>query len=229
MKARILAAGLGKRMRPLTENLPKPLLKVAGKSLIQHQIERLVANGIHDIVINHYYHGDQIESHLGDGAWLGASIQYSRESTRLETAGGIIKALPLLEDDCFVVVNADVWTDFPFASLEPVDGIDNLAHLVLVPNTAHHPRGDFYLGSTGHIHTELQQLDQRLTFSGISVLHRALFRAHPVAPLALLSVLNQAIDEGRVKGELFTGTWIDIGTPERLRQLNDIESRRTVE
>lgn len=229
MKAMILAAGLGKRMLPLTENLPKPLLQVAGKSLIQYQIERLVANGIHDIVINHCYHGDQIESHLGDGARLGASIQYSRETLRLETAGGIIRALPLLEDDCFVVVNADVWTDFPFASLQPVDGSDNLAHLVLVPNTEHHPHGDFYLGSTGRIHPELQVQDQRLTFSGISVLHRELFSAHPAGPLPLLPVLNQAIDEGRVRGEIFTGTWIDIGTPERLQQLNDIESRRTVE
>jgi len=229
MKAMILAAGLGNRMRPLTDAVPKPLLTVAGKSLIQHQVERLVASGIHELVINHYYRGAQIEAHLGDGAPLGATIHYSREAVRLETAGGIIKALPLLADDCFVVVNADIWTDFPFASLAPVDGVDCLAYLVLVPNAAHHPGGDFCLDARGRVHDSAANPEPRFTFSGISVLHRNLFAGLPAEPLPLAPVLSRAMASGAVRGELYSGTWIDIGTPERLQQLNDIESRGNAE
>ncbi|MCB1672059.1 MAG: nucleotidyltransferase family protein [Gammaproteobacteria bacterium] len=229
MKAMILAAGLGERMRPLTDELPKPLLKVVGKSLIEHQIERLASSGIDQIVINHSYLGDKIEAHLGDGSRLGAVIRYSPEPLRLETAGGIIKALPLLQDDSFVVVNADVWTDFPFASLQPLDGARCLAHLVLVPNAPHHPQGDFCIDAGGHLHEDSSRGDPRYTFSGISVLHRNLFAGHPVAPLPLAPLLSRAMGQNLVSGEVYPGTWIDIGTPERLRQLNDIESRRAVE
>jgi MurNAc alpha-1-phosphate uridylyltransferase len=229
MKAMILAAGLGKRMRPLTETLPKPLLQVADRSLIEHQIERLVDSGIREIVINHFYHGDKIEQQLGDGSQFGASIHYSRENVRLETAGGIIKALPLLKDDCFVVVNADVWTDFPFSNLQPVDGAGCLAHLVLVPNTEHHPYGDFYIDSDGRVHEDPERRDQRLTFSGISVLHRNLFAGHPVEPLPLVTLLSDAMVGNKVSGEIYQGEWIDIGTPERLRQLNDIVKGRIAE
>lgn len=229
MKAMILAAGLGNRMRPLTDNLPKPLLEVAGRSLIEHQVRRLVDNGISDIVINHHYRGEQIEQHLGDGSRLGAVISYSREPVRLETAGGIIKALPLLQDDCFVVVNADVWTDFPFASLPEINGRDCLAHLVLVPNTEHHPGGDFYLDSRGRVHEDHQKSDLRLTFSGISVMHRDLFAGHVAEPLPLLPLLRAAIDRDLVSGRFYQGIWMDIGTPERLQQLNDIEGRRIKE
>jgi MurNAc alpha-1-phosphate uridylyltransferase len=229
MKAMILAAGLGKRMRPLTDNLPKPLLQVLEKSLIEHQIERLVTNGIHQIVINHFYHGDKIEEQLGDGSRYGASIRYSRETDRLETAGGIIKALPLLEDDCFLVVNADIWTDFPFASLKPVDGDERLAHLVLVANTEHHPKGDFYLDRNGRVHEEASRRDQRLTFSGISVLHRRLFAGHGPQPMPLLPLLSSAMRQEKVSGEVYVGVWMDIGTPERLQELNDIVSREDPE
>jgi MurNAc alpha-1-phosphate uridylyltransferase len=229
MKAMILAAGLGKRMRPLTDTLPKPLLQVAGTSLIEHQIERLVESGIREIVINHFYHGDKIEQQLGDGSQFGASIQYSRETVRLETAGGIINALPLLQDDCFVVVNADVWTDFPFANLQPVDGTGCLAHLVLVPNTEHHPYGDFYIDSDGRVHEDHDRRDQRLTFSGISVLHGNLFAGHPAEPLPLVPLLSEAMAGNKVSGEVYLGEWLDIGTPERLQQLNDIVKGRIAE
>jgi len=212
-------------MRPLTDHLPKPLLKVSEKSLIEHQIQKLVASGIREIVINHHYHGEKIEAQLGDGSRFGASIRYSREAVRLETAGGIIKALPLLEDDCFVVVNADVWSDFPFASLQPVDGIECLAHLVLVPNTEHHPYGDFYIDSEGRVHEDHGRRDQRLTFSGISVLHRHLFAGYEPQPLPLLPLLSRAMERNLVSGEVYRGVWMDIGTPERLQQLNDIEGR----
>ena len=229
MKAMILAAGLGKRMRPLTENLPKPLLQVADQSLIEHQVQRLVDSGIREIVINHFYHGDKIEQQLGDGSQFGASIQYSRETIRLETAGGIIKALPLLQDDCFVVVNADVWTDFPFVSLQPIDGEDCLAHLVLVPNTEHHPYGDFYIDDNGRVHEDHEASDRRLTFSGISVLHRNLFNGYAAEPLPLVPLLSKAMASNKVSGEAYDGVWMDIGTPERLQQLNDIVKRRITE
>ena len=229
MKAMILAAGLGKRMRPLTENLPKPLLPVADQSLIEHQIQRLVNGGIREIVVNHYYHGDKIEQLLGDGSQFGASIQYSRETIRLETAGGIIKALPLLQDDCFVVANADVWTDYPFANLQRIDGVDCLAHLVLVPNTKHHPYGDFFIDDQGRVHEDHERRDRRLTFSGISVLHRNLFAGYSAEPLPLLPLLSEAMARGKVSGEVYEGDWMDIGTPERLQQLNDIVKRRITE
>ncbi|MGA0202808.1 MAG: nucleotidyltransferase family protein, partial [Pseudohongiellaceae bacterium] len=143
MRAMILAAGLGKRMQPLTANLPKPLLQVGGKSLIERQIDRLKDAGVTEFVINHFYLGQMIEEHLGDGSALGVKIIYSREPIQLETAGGIIKSLPKLQDESFIVVNADVWTDFPFSTLP--DTINGDAHLVLVPNPPHHPDGDFAL------------------------------------------------------------------------------------
>jgi len=149
MKAMILAAGRGERMRPLTDHTPKPLLAAAGKALIEHNIEQLVAAGFNDIIINHAHLGQQIEQRLGDGRQFNATIRYSPETTALETAGGIIKALPLLGDDVFLVVNGDIATDFPFATLknQPV----NLAHLVLVENPVHHPQGDFGLDSAGFV------------------------------------------------------------------------------
>ena len=132
MRAMILAAGLGKRMHPLTANKPKPLLKVGDKTLIEYQIERLVQGGITGVVINHFYLGTMIEEALGDGSQFDIEILYSKEPIRLETAGGIIKSLPKLKDDSFIVVNADIWTDFDFSRLQPLDGKDRIAHLVLV-------------------------------------------------------------------------------------------------
>ncbi|PCH62151.1 MAG: hypothetical protein COC19_03295 [SAR86 cluster bacterium] len=220
MKAMILAAGLGKRMQPLTANLPKPLLKVADKSLIEHQIDKLVAAGISEIVINHYYLGAMIEAQLGDGSRYGAKLVYSPESQRLETAGGIINCLPALADDCFVVVNADIWTDYDFSKLAAIDGVNTLAHLVLVANAEHNPYGDFHLDSQGRAHEQSQRQGAALTFSGISLLHRNLFQGYAVAPLALAPILRRAMKTGKVSAENYTGVWVDIGTPQRLEAVN---------
>lgn len=222
MRAMLLAAGLGRRMQPLTANIPKPLLRVGDKTLIEHQVCNLVRAGVRDIVINHFYYGEQIEALLGDGSRLGAAIQYSRETVRQETAGGIIAALPLLKDDCFIVANADIWTDFPFATLQPVDGEHCQAHLVLVNNAEHHPFGDFHLDKHGRVHEERGSTDQRLTFSGISVMHRALFAGYAPAPLPLLPLLQAAMARDQIRGEVYHGRWMDIGTPERLQTANQL-------
>ncbi len=219
MRAMLFAAGLGKRMQPLTADRPKPLLKVGAKALIEHQIERLVAAGVTGIVINHFYLGAMIEDLLGDGSRYGVEIQYSREAIRLDTAGGIIKSLPKLRDDSFMVVNADVWTDFDFSSLRPVDGEDCLGHLVLVPNAEHHPHGDFSIDRKGRVHGD-EGSGERLTFSGISVLHRNLFSGLPIQPRSMIPLLREAMTRNQVSGELFEGLWIDVGTPERLQEVN---------
>lgn len=225
MRAMILAAGLGNRMRPLTDSRPKPLLEVGGKPLIQHHVERLAAAGITRLVVNHHHLGHQIEQFLGDGSRFGVSIRYSPEPVRLETAGGIIKALPLLEDPCFVVVNGDIWTRFPFETLRPIDGHGCLAHLVLVPNAPHHPRGDFSIDENGLVGDEEPRGGTRFTFSGISVMHRELFAGHKPAPLPLLPLLKAAMTRGKLRGEVYGGEWVDVGTPERLQNLNDKQSR----
>ena len=224
MRAMILAAGLGKRMRPLTANLPKPLLKVRGKPLIEHQIEKLVAAGVSGIVINHFYLGDMIEVAVGDGKRFGVEISYSRETTRLDTAGGIIKSLSQLQDDSFIVVNADIWTDFEFSRLQAVDGKDRLAHLVLVDDADHNPYGDFYIDDVGRVHEDHSTRDQKLTFSGISVLHKKLFTGLSIEPLSVVPLLQAAMAENRVSGVIHPGLWMDIGTPERLLKVNALAS-----
>lgn len=224
MRAMILAAGLGKRMRPLTANLPKALLKVRGKPLIEHQIEKLVAAGVSGIVINHFYLGDMIEAAVGDGKRFGVEISYSREATRLDTAGGIIKSLSQLQDDSFIVVNADIWTDFEFSRLQAVDGKDRLAHLVLVDDADHNPYGDFYIDEVGRVHEDHSTRDQKLTFSGISVLHKKLFTGLSIEPLSVVPLLQAAMAENRVSGVIHPGLWMDIGTPERLLKVNALAS-----
>lgn len=223
MKAMILAAGLGKRMLPLTETLPKPLLSAGGRSLIEWQIRRLQQAGVTEVVINHHHLGDRIEAALGDGSALGVHIRYSAEAERLETAGGIIRALPLLADDSFVVVNGDVWTDFDFARLRPLNPAQALAHLVMVPNTAHHPEGDYFLDNTGRVR---ENGSPRLTYSGISVLHRTLFAGYPDAWQPLAPLLVSAMRANQVSGERHDGDWQDIGTPEKLRALDEQLQRR---
>jgi len=212
----ILAAGRGERMRPLTDNTPKPLLEVAGKPLIVWHIERLAAAGIRDLVINHAHLGAQIERRLGDGSAWQVRIRYSAEGEgrALETGGGIFRALPLLGEAPFLVVNADVWCDLDFAV--PRLAGDDLAHLVLVDNPAHNPDGDFALDGD-RVQREGRS---RLTFSGIGVYQAALFSdcspgAFPLAPL-----LREAMDAGRVSGMHHLGQWSDIGTPQRLDELN---------
>ena len=212
MKAMILAAGKGERMRPLTLHTPNPLLKVADKPLLQWHIEALAAAGLRSLVINHAWLGEQIEAFFGDGAALGVAISWSAEGEPLETGGGIRRALPLLGDGPFVLVNGDVWTRFDFAHLSLPPG--KLAHLVLIDNPAHNPNGDFLLhdGEVGN-----PASDQRgLTYSGIAVLHPALLVDQPDGAFALAPLLRQGADQGRVSGEYYRGPWIDVGTPERL-------------
>jgi N-acetyl-alpha-D-muramate 1-phosphate uridylyltransferase len=215
MKAMILAAGRGERMRPLTDHTPKPLLIVGGKPLIVWHIERLAKVGITQLVINHAYLGAQIERALGNGAQWGVDIAYSPEVNALETAGGIANALPLLGDAPFLVVNGDVFTNIDFASLHLKSTI--LAHLVLVPNPPQHPNGDFKLDN-GNV---VEEGSHKLTFSGVGVYHPQLFaciaRGQPakLAPLLKAAMANQL-----VTGSLHTGEWHDIGTPERLVALD---------
>ncbi|MBN8765970.1 MAG: mannose-1-phosphate guanylyltransferase [Thiobacillus sp. SCN 64-317] len=222
----ILAAGRGERMRPLTDHTPKPLLAVGGKPLIVWHIERLRAAGFSHIVINHAHLGQQIEDALGNGAGLGVAIDYSREASALETAGGIATALPLIESDVFPVVNGDIYCEYDFSRLaEPLARLAagrDQAHLVLVDNPPHHPKGDFVLDAGRVVGSPLATCPPPLTFSGIGVYHRALFahtRAGEKAPLAPL--LRRAIDAGRASGEHFDGRWVDVGTPERLQQLDE--------
>ena len=224
----ILAAGRGERMRPLTDHTPKPLLQVGGKPLIVWHIERLCAAGYSHIVINHAHLGEQIEVALGNGAALGVSIEYSREVSALETAGGIATALPLIDAEVFAVVNGDIYCEHDFRRLaEPMARLaagHDQAHLVLVDNPPHHPQGDFVLdrGRVTNADIPLTPHPARFTFSGIGVYHRALFAHTPAgekAPLAPL--LRLAIDAGRASGEHYAGRWEDVGTPARLNALDE--------
>lgn len=213
MKAMILAAGRGERMRPLTDHCPKPLLQVGGKALIEYHIEALAGAGITGIVINHAWLGAQIETALGDGQRYGVQLEYSPEPAALETAGGIVQALPRL-GETFVVINADIWSDYPFARLpeEPA----GLAHLVMVDNPAHHRQGDFALQGD----RLGEQGEPRLTFSGIGVYRAELFAGLVPGVRPLGPLLRQAMQAGKVSGEHYRGQWWDIGTPQRLAQLN---------
>ncbi|MFZ2724937.1 MAG: nucleotidyltransferase family protein [Methylococcaceae bacterium] len=216
MKAMILAAGRGERMRPLTDHTPKPLLLVAGEPIIVHTIRQLVSAGFTELVINHAHLGAQIEQYLGDGSQYGARIVYSAEGEQgLETAGGIINALPLLGDETFLVVNGDIATDFPFASLRQ-QNVD-LAHLVLVNNPEHHPEGDFALLSNGLVSCAGTK---KYTFSGIGLYSPKLFHQHPAGQYKLAPLLRDAMAKQAVSGEYFEGFWLDIGTPQRLAELN---------
>lgn len=215
MKAMILAAGLGKRMRPLTDHCPKPLLPVAGEPLIGHHLKRLAAVGIRDVVINVSYRADQIVEALGDGADYGVSIAFSHESQPLETAGGIAKARPLLGEAPFLLISADAFCDIDPATLSLAEG--DLAHLVMVDNPPHHPQGDFYLTAAGRVQATGAP---RLTYSGIALIDPRLVNelpepCYPVAPL-----LRQAMASDRVAGTHHHGEWVDVGTPERLEALN---------
>jgi len=223
LKAIILAAGRGERMRPLTDRLPKPLLEVAGKPLIVHHLEKLAAAGVARVVINHAHLGEMIEAALGDGSRYGIAIDYSPELTALETAGGIANALPLLGAEPFIAVNADVYSELDYTRLCAAALGDALAHLVLVDNPEHHPEGDFAL-KLGR----LAPAGDRLTFSGLAVYRPELFDSiargarAPLAPL-----LREQIAAGRVAGEHFRGRWCDVGTPERRVRLNrELRSRR---
>ena len=222
MKVMILAAGRGERMRPLTDHTPKPLLPVAGKAIIEHTIVQLASAGFTEIIINHAHLGQQIEDYLGDGRRYGVSICYSPEGEKgLETAGGIINALPLLGSEVFLVVNGDIATDFPFAELKNVT-VD-LAHIIMVDNPAHHPQGDFVLDMAGRV---VENGTEKLTFSGIGLYRPELFCNTPSGNSKLGFLLRQAIVSQRVSGQKFTGFWMDIGTPQRLQDLNNVHALR---
>ncbi len=219
MKAMILAAGRGERLRPLTETIPKPLLAISGEALVVHQIRWLRRAGIRDVVINLHHLGDRIEAALGNGADLGVRIQYSREAGLLGTGGGIDKALPLLAAGepaagapPFLLLNGDIWTNYPFHNL--LGAQPDAAHLVLTPVPPNRCRGDFHLDA-GRVRRGGRD---DLTYCGIAVLNPALFAACPGPPFSLRDLLFQAAAEGTLTGEVFHGVWIDVGTPDQLKR-----------
>ena len=214
--AMILAAGRGERMRPLTDHTPKPLLPVAGRALIAWHLDSLASAGFKRVIVNHAHLGEQIEAALGSGRRWGLTIQYSPEGpgTALETGGGIYKALALLGKDPFVVVNGDIWTDFDYAKL--VLGAGILAHLILVPNPSHHPEGDFCL-QRGGVRCDGTA---KFTFSGIGMYSAELFAGCAPGAFPLAPLLRKAAADHRVSGQLYRGQWVDIGTPQRLSELN---------
>ncbi|MFE8070592.1 nucleotidyltransferase family protein [Marinobacteraceae bacterium S3BR75-40.1] len=217
MKAMILAAGKGERMRPLTLTTPKPLLQAGGKALIDYHLERLARAGFQDLVINHAWLGEQVEQHVETHTPAGLGIQYSREGEPLETAGGLRKALPLLTEggDWFALVNGDVWTDFDFARLTPPASGDAL--LVLIDNPSHNQQGDFGLAADGRVTVAG---DTHYTYAGIALIHRHLIEAAPPTEDRLGPILKAAAAEGRVWGLIHPGAWIDVGTPDRLQALD---------
>ncbi|WP_025732785.1 N-acetylmuramate alpha-1-phosphate uridylyltransferase MurU [Carnimonas nigrificans] len=218
MKAMILAAGRGKRMSPLTDHCPKPLLPVAGKPLIVHHIERLRDAGITELLINAAYLADMLMERLGNGHQYGVTIAWSREEQALETAGGIRQALPLLGEEPFLLVNGDVWTDFPFSELINHSLGDDLARLVMVPNPAHNPGGDFHLTDTHRL--RLDGEPQRV-YSGVALMAPALVAHLPLGEaVKLLPPLQAAIQRDKVGGIDYRGAWVDVGTPERLAALD---------
>ncbi|MCP9340416.1 N-acetylmuramate alpha-1-phosphate uridylyltransferase MurU [Stutzerimonas xanthomarina] len=223
MKAMILAAGKGERLRPLTLHTPKPLVRAGGVPLIEYHVRALASAGFTELVVNHAWLGEQIETYLGTGDRFGVRIDYSAEGEPLETGGGIHRALPQLGNQPFAVVNGDIWTDYDFAALvQPPAG---LAHLVLVDNPAHHPAGDFSL-------VEGQVIDggasaSAFTYSGVAVLHPRLFEGCAAGAFKLAPLLRQAIAAGQVSGEHYRGRWVDVGTHERLAEVERIlEARR---
>ena len=233
MKAMILAAGRGERMRPLTDSCPKPLLKVKGIPLIEYHIKKLVAAGITDIVINHAWLGQQIVDYVADGLQFSANIRYSEEPTALETAGGIIQALPMLtehDDDVFLVINGDVYCDFELANI-PILQPEHDGHLMLVQNPEHNPSGDFELNN-GMLVNPKYHRQNTYTFSGIALYRQRFFNKHinnmgktaqsqqSVQPLA--PMLRAAADQQKISASVLNVAWTDVGTPERLAKLNSI-------
>jgi MurNAc alpha-1-phosphate uridylyltransferase len=230
MKAMILAAGRGERMRPLTDNCPKPLLKVKGMPLIEYHIRNLVAAGIKEIVINHAWLGQKVVDYLGNGDKYSANISYSEEPVALETAGGIIKALPLLaeqDNEIFVVINGDVYCDYNFQQLPQLLPHCN-AHLILVTNPEHNIKGDFQLDS-GMLINPINTEQETYTFSGIALYRKGFFKEyvkalfegnpeHTIQPLA--PMLRAAADARKISASVIDSAWTDVGTPERLAKLN---------
>jgi len=231
MKAMILAAGRGERMRPLTDHCPKPLLKVTDTPLIEHHINKLVQCGVTDIIINHAWLGEMISSYLGNGSRFGVNITYSpEENGALETAGGIIQALPLLTknngNEPFLLINGDVYTDFSFTEM-PKLAKDRLAHICLVQNPEHNINGDFIfdnnqLKNIEHLSESVMKSKNSYTFSGVSIFRPDFFKGqHTAQALKLGPMLKQAVSQGKVSASILNGMWTDVGTPERLKKLNE--------
>lgn len=220
----ILAAGLGTRMRPLTDTLPKPLLPVGDSTLIELHLKKLASAGVREVVINISYLAEKIEQHLGSGERYGLKIFFSKEDSPLETAGGIKKAIHLLGDNAFLVVNGDVWSDYPLEHL--VAKANNmgecLAHLVLVNNPDHHPEGDYSIDANGKVLAKTSE--QAFTFSGLSVLSPSIFK-NELLSNRLAGVFSPLIAEQKISAEIYQGQWLDVGTPERLALLKQIISK----
>lgn len=217
MRVMILAAGRGERMRPLTDDVPKPLLPVAGRPLIEHQLAALSQAGLREIVINLAWRGAMLRAALGDGARFGVRIEYSDEGEQaLETGGGIFKALPLLGSEPFLVVSGDIWSDFPFAASASRLARGDVAHFVLVPNPDFHARGDF--GLQGERVTDVP--GQRHTYANIGVYRPEFFAGCDAGRFPLAPLMFEWARKGRVSGELYTGRWVNIGTPAQLAQLD---------
>ncbi|SHM67834.1 N-acetylmuramate alpha-1-phosphate uridylyltransferase MurU [Phytopseudomonas punonensis] len=218
MKAMILAAGKGERLRPLTLHTPKPLVRAAGVPLIEYHVRALARAGFSELVVNHAWLGQQIEDYLGSGEGFGVSIRYSPEGEPLETGGGIFKALPLLGDAPFLIVNGDIFTDYDFSTLRRP--LSAKAHLVLVDNPAHHPQGDFRLHD--HLIEDGAADAASLTYSGIAVLSPELFTGCQPGAFKLAPLLRDAMQSKQVSGEHFTGRWVDVGTHERLAYVENL-------
>ncbi len=216
MRAMILAAGRGERLRPLTERIPKPLIPVGGDPLIVHQLRWLHRAGIRDVVVNLHHLGEAIERVLGTGADLGLRIRYSHETELLDTGGGIRKALPHLRPGPFLVLNGDIWTSYAFRHL--VDVRPAKAHLLLTPTPAHMDRSDFHLVDTDGVARVRRGPANDLTYCGIALLDESLFADTPDGAFSLTAPLFRAVAAGEVTGEVFKGTWIDIGTPDQLKR-----------
>lgn len=219
MKAMILAAGRGERMRPLTDHRPKPLLEVGGKALLDWHLQALAAAGFREVVINASYLAEQIVAFCGAGSRWSLQLHYSVESRALETAGGIVQALPLLGEGPFLVVNGDVWTDYDFSRLRQLSTVlENGAHLVMVDNPDHHGSGDFSLDSRGAL--QRNSGTDALTYAGVGVYSPGFFAGFDASKMPLRPLLEQAIDNAALSGERFRGRWCDVGTPERLALLS---------
>jgi len=217
VKAMILAAGRGERLRPLTDSTPKPLLKVGNKNLIEYHLYKLTQAGINEVVINIAWLGQQIQQTLGSGEKYGLTIHYSDEGDQaLETAGGIIKALPLLGDEPFIIINGDIFTDYDFKQLTNLE-LNGEAHLVMVENPDHNHKGDFALDN-GYLKNTAESL---YTYSGIGIYTKHFFAGIPEGIAALAPILIKKIEQQKVSGELYEKSWTDVGTIERLQQLND--------
>ena len=218
IKAMILAAGRGERMRGLTETIPKPLLSVHGEPLIVHHIKKLAAVGIKDCVINLHYLAERIPEKLGNGQQFGLRLHYSYEKEKLETGGGVIQTLEFFDSQPFLLISSDVFTDYPFQTLLSMtkETSKSLAHLVMVDNPSHHQTGDFAIEKNGFLSFD----GNKLNYAGIGWCHPALFSGYAHGQRRLVDILSSAIKLSRITGEYYTGQWINVDTPERLKLAN---------